>query len=663
MTPLLLTALLLTAPPPLVEGLKNPESVAVGPGGKIYVSAIGEFDKLGDGAIFTVENGKLVPFVTGLDDPKGIAFHLGFLYVADRNRVLKIDPKGTIMPFAPPNAFPIEPKFLNDVVVDAEGGTVYVSDSGDLKGGGGAVFRITPNGVVSLVTDGARIAGLNTPNGLVMDGTSFLLLADFGTGDLHRVKIADGTAEKIASGLGAGDGLAWDPYGRLFISDYKGGKVHVIARPGDKPVLVAEGFKAAADICYDPIGKRILVPDMTAGTITAIPAQVPGAPVDETPTGLQTELAFADLKWTGWDRETDTGKPNPLRPIVLTHANDGSGRTFVATQQGVIHIIPNEPNPKATKVFLDISSKVQYDDKTNEEGLLGMAFSPKYKENGEFFVYYTPKNPKKANFVVRYKVSKDDPDKADPASETLVFKYENRPFWNHAGGTIAFGPDSMLYIFHGDGGAGNDPYGNAQNLGVWFGKILRIDVGAASEGKAYSIPKDNPFVDKEGAKPEIWAYGLRNVWRMAFDKASGKLWAADVGQNLYEEINHIKKGGNYGWNTREALHPFGGRGTGPKPEFIEPIWEYHHDIGRSITGGTVYNGTKFPELAGHYLYADYVSSKIWALKYDDKEGRVTANRPIKDKSRPVISFGEDEKGEVYLLTVSPDGKGIFGLAK
>jgi len=196
-----------------------------------------------------------------------------------------------------------------------------------------------------------------------------------------------------------------------------------------------------------------------------------------------------------------------------------------------------------------------------------------------------------------------------------------------------------------------------------FGKILRIDVSAAAEGKAYTVPKDNPFVGKEGAKPEIWAYGIRNVWRMAFDKATGQLWAADVGQNLFEEINIIKKGGNYGWNTREALHPFGGRGTGPKPEFIDPIWEYHHDIGKSITGGTVYNGTKFPELVGHYLYADYTSSKIWALKYDAKAGRVTANRPIKDKSRPVISFGEDEKGEVYLLTVSADGKGIFGLSK
>lgn len=319
MNPLLLSTLLLAAPPaPLVGGLKNPESVAIGPDKRAYVTAIGEFDKPGDGGVYAVDNGKLVPFVTGLDDPKGIAFHLGFCYVADRNRVLQIDPKGAVKQFAPPNAFPNEPKFLNDVVVDPEGGTVYVSDSGDLKGSGGAVYRISPNGVVGLVTDYARIPGLNTPNGLAMDGASFLLLADFGTGDLHRIKIADGSAEKVASGLGSADGLAWDHYGRLYVSDYKGGKIFVINRPGDKPALVAEGFEQAADICIDHAKRQVLVPDMKAGTLTALPAVVPGADVDEAPFALQTELAFGDMKWTGWEKETDTGKPTPLRPIVST---------------------------------------------------------------------------------------------------------------------------------------------------------------------------------------------------------------------------------------------------------------------------------------------------------------------------------------------------------
>ena len=150
---------------------------------------------------------------------------------------------------------------------------------------------------------------------------------------------------------------------------------------------------------------------------------------------------------------------------------------------------------------------------------------------------------------------------------------------------------------------------------------------------------------------------------MAFDKKSGTLWAADVGQNLYEEINHVTKGGNYGWNRRESLHPFGARGSGPAKPLIDPIWEYHHDLGRSITGGSVYRGTKLPDLAGHYIYGDYVSTKLWALKYEEKAGRVTANRPIASRGRPILSFGEDEAGEMYLLSASSDGKGIFGFAK
>jgi glucose/arabinose dehydrogenase len=242
----------------------------------------------------------------------------------------------------------------------------------------------------------------------------------------------------------------------------------------------------------------------------------------------------------------------------------------------------------------------------------------------------------------------------------MTFK---KPFWNHDGGTICFGPDGYLYITHGDGGLGNDPFDNGQSLETFLGKVLRIDVNHKDEGKNYAVPKDNPFVDRKGAKPEIWAYGLRNIWRMAFDRPTGKLWASDVGQNLYEEIDLIRKGGNYGWNRREGLHPFGARGSGPCEEFIEPIWEYHHDVGKSLTGGAVYRGERLPELVGSYLYGDYVTCKIWAMRYDDAKGRVVANRPIKDKNKPIFSFGEDEKGEIYLLTATPDGKGIYWFVK
>ena len=170
-------------------------------------------------------------------------------------------------------------------------------------------------------------------------------------------------------------------------------------------------------------------------------------------------------------------------------------------------------------------------------------------------------------------------------------------------------------------------------------------------------------MDRPGARPEIWAYGLRNVWRMSFDRATGRLWAGDVGQNLFEEIDFIQRGGNYGWNRREGQHPFGARGTGSRPDFIEPVWEYDHDVGKCIIGGHVYHGERLPELQGYYVYGDFVMARIWALRYDDAKGRVVADRPIKDRAKAMFSFGEDEKGEVYLLTSTLDGKGVYWFVK
>jgi len=656
-------------PKPMITGLANPESVCVGPGGKLFVTLIGEFDKNGDGSVVVIQDGKAVPFVTGLDDPKGMVAFQRWLYVTDNTKVYRIDatqkePKAEL--FVPANAFPVPPIFLNDITVDPESGMLFVSDSGDRdpkSPAKGAVYRITPNGLVSTLVDDKKIPGLKIPNGVEMDGASHLLLADFGAGFLYRIKLADGSFEKLAEGMEGADGVTWDRHGRLFISSWKTGKLFVIPRPGDKPILVAEGFKSAADTCLDPTAKFILVPDMLGGTLTAVPAQVPGAEVDDSPLPLKTEVAFPNLKWTGWSAETSGGKVNPLRPLVLTHAGDGSNRVFVGTQHGVIHSFANDQKATETKVILDIQDRVQYDDKTNEEGFLGMAFHPKYKENGEVFVFYSPKKERMTNVVSRFRPSKDDPSKLDPASEEILIKYSNRPYWNHDGGTIAFGPDGYLYVVHGDGGAGNDLFDNGQKLSNFFGKILRIDVTKKDEGKNYAVPKDNPFVGTKDAAPEIWAYGLRNPWRIAFDRKTGQLWCGDVGQNLFEEINLIEKGGNYGWNRREGLHPFGAKGTGPKKDLIDPIWEYHHDAGKSITGGTVYRGKALPELDGFYLYADYVSSKIWALKYDTQAKRVTANHAIKDPAKPIMSFGEDEQGEVYFLTVAANGKGIYRFVK
>ena len=395
--------------------------------------------------------------------------------------------------------------------------------------------------------------------------------------------------------------------------------------------------------------------------------QLKGAELDTRPLPLAINVVFGDVEWTGWDGGEASGVVSPLRPILVTHAGDDSHRVFVPTQQGVIYALPDDASAKQAAVFLDISEKVSYDDKTNEEGFLGLAFHPKFRENGRFFVYYTNKHKPHQNVVASYRTKSDEPNQGDPTSERILMVFD-KPFWNHDGGTLCFGPDGYLYITTGDGGAANDPLGNGQKLSTWLGKVLRIDVDRADGERGYAIPADNPFVDQKKAKPEIWAYGLRNIWRMAFDRETGVLWAGDVGQDTWEEIDLIERGGNYGWNTREGLHPFVKKGDKPVKQtptpkgMIDPIFEYHHDLGKSITGGNVYRGSAIPELVGAYLYADYVSGKMWALWYDADKNTVTANREIPlPKSIPVMSFGEDERGETYFTTFSSDGQGIFKL--
>ena len=373
---------------------------------------------------------------------------------------------------------------------------------------------------------------------------------------------------------------------------------------------------------------------------------------------------FADVKETALNVSTERAFENLIfdRPIVVTHANDGSNRLFIAEQEGIIKVIPNDQDVEEADVFLDIDKRVVYKDNQNEEGLLGFAFHPNYKQNGEFFVYYTTADAEHTSVISRFKVSKDDPNTADPDSEEEIMRIP-QPFWNHNGGTIVFGPDGFLYIGLGDGGLANDPQGHGQNLLTLLGSILRIDVDRKADGNNYAIPKDNPFIntrvpagrrgETQPARPEIFAYGLRNVWRMAFDRETGKLWAGDVGQNLWEEINIIEKGGNYGWNVREATHWFYPLGNDAKrDDMIDPIWEYHHDIGKSITGGNVYRGKRVPELVGKYVYADYVTGRFWALEYDDNSGKAVANYSLvsPEPPLPVMSFGEDEEGDVYFTT-------------
>jgi quinoprotein glucose dehydrogenase len=346
------------------------------------------------------------------------------------------------------------------------------------------------------------------------------------------------------------------------------------------------------------------------------------------------------------------------RPIVITHAGDQSGRIFVASQLGTIYTFDNSTDVEEATVFFDHSAKVMYKDKENEEGLLGFAFHPNYAKTGEFFLFYTAKEDDHVSVISRFRVSKDDAGKADVTFEEELLRVP-QPFWNHNGGTIEFGPDGYLYIALGDGGKGGDPFKNGQNLATLNGSILRIDVDNRSGDRNYAIPQDNPFIDVAKARPEIYAYGFRNVWRFSFDRKTGTLYAADVGQKLWEEINIVTKGGNYGWNLREGKHAYED-GSGPKPQLIEPIFEYHHDIGKSITGGVIYRGKSVPALNGMYVYADYVSGNIWALEHK-AAGQVIANHSISNlndsgENLPIITFGEDEDGEVYLTTQMGGGQ-------
>lgn len=387
------------------------------------------------------------------------------------------------------------------------------------------------------------------------------------------------------------------------------------------------------------------------------------AEASEPPLDAEVVRTFETLEWPDYITGIDRGKYRDPRPVVVTGAGDGTNRMFFATQYGAIFVTENDPEARDLKLFLDIRERViPFKPNENEEGFLGLAFHPNYKENGEFYVYYTAKPTAEhphQSVISRFRVSQDYPNRADPDSEEVLLRID-QPYWNHNGGTVVFGPDGYLYIGLGDGGLGGDPHGNGQNLATLLGSILRIDVDRKDPGLQYAIPKDNPFVDVPGARGEIWCTGIRNVWRLSFDPLTKTCWAADVGQNLWEEIDIIRGGGNYGWNRREGKHDYRDENSArfkPGPDYvqapgplIEPILDYHHDVGKSITGGYVYRGKRVPALEGAYLYADYVSGQVWALWYDEAAEKIIANRTIRQSGSPVITFGEDDAGEVYFTS-------------
>ena len=333
------------------------------------------------------------------------------------------------------------------------------------------------------------------------------------------------------------------------------------------------------------------------------------------------------------------------QPVALTHAGDS--RLFITQQIGTVVIF--DASGLRSTPFLDIRSIVL---SSGERGLLSVAFHPRYRQNGLFFVYYTNKNGD--NSIARYKVSSGDPNLADPASGVILLTIPHPNFANHNGGQLQFGPDGYLYIGTGDGGSAGDPNNHGQDLTQLLGKILRIDV---DRGLPYTIPPSNPFFALSSARNEIWAYGLRNPWRFSFDRENGDLWIGDVGQNVYEEVDRQPAtsigGENYGWRKMEGFHCFNPSSNCTDPSFTMPVLEYAHTQGAcSITGGYRYRGTQIAVLRGAYLYGDYCTGDIFRA---DPSGATWTSTRLFATTISISSFGEDWSGELYVLDVA---KGI-----
>ena len=426
---------------------------------------------------------------------------------------------------------------------------------------------------------------------------------------------------------------------------------------------VADGQRdAVADGQRDPVadGQRDAASDPPSDVSPALvdrPQPTPdlAIPLVDNPLGLRIENRTCALPELPALAPFDVVEAFPAldfeSPLWFGHAGDDSNLVYVAVRGGSIFVFEDRDNvlPADRSEFLRVATAAG-----GEMGLLGLAFHPQYALNRRLYVYYSVINAagQHRSRISEFQRFEADARRADPASERVILEVD-QPFANHNGGDIDFGPDGYLYIALGDGGSAGDPRNNGQRPSTLLGSILRLDVDRRDGGLAYGIPVDNPFVsctpdcgENGAARAEVYAFGLRNPWRMSFDSATGRLFAGDVGQNLWEEIDIIERGGNYGWRLREGLHCYNAaecRSEG----LIDPIHEYGHDVGLSITGGHVYRGPDLPELWGAYVYADYSTGRIWALRYDGE--RVTENRELRDTRLNITSFGLDRQDRLYLV--------------
>jgi len=414
--------------------------------------------------------------------------------------------------------------------------------------------------------------------------------------------------------------------------------------PAVRLFLAAILSMALATSCGSSLGTpAAATPSQAAGTAAA-PTGSPalGGSASTQPGGLGATLDLDHLA-VGFDQVVG----GLVDPLAVVNAGDGSGRVFVAQQGGQIRIVRS--GSLVGPAFLDISDRIT---SGGERGLLGVAFHPNFPADPRVFVDYTDTNGDTK--VSSFRVDPATPDRVDPSTEKRLL-FAKQPFANHNGGALVFGPDGFLYISLGDGGSGGDPMGNGQSLTTLLGKILRIDVDTTTGDRAYGIPPDNPYASGSGGRlAEIWLTGLRNPWRISFDRLTNDLWIGDVGQSDWEEIDVQRTGApggtNFGWNRMEGSHCYQPSTGCEEAGLTLPVTEYGHDQGCTVIGGNVYRGSNQPLLAGAYLFADYCSGRVWAI--DASVDGARSPTLVASTDHAFSAFGEDEAGELYAVDLS-----------